>query len=105
VPRVRQRRLAGGVTGLEESLWPFALQQGVSAGRASGGRVLQNFWLVPLMVGGRCAGRDYRVFTKVENKRFDGHVNVLFFDQDMIICTYATAVSADATTRSKNVAL
>jgi hypothetical protein len=28
VPRVRQRQLAGGVTGLEESLWPFALQQG-----------------------------------------------------------------------------
>jgi hypothetical protein len=34
--RVRQRRLAGGVTGLEESLWPFALQQNVSAGRAGG---------------------------------------------------------------------
>jgi hypothetical protein len=27
VPRARQRQIAGGVTGLEESLWPFALQQ------------------------------------------------------------------------------
>jgi hypothetical protein len=26
-PECRQRRVAGGVTGLEESLWPFALQQ------------------------------------------------------------------------------
>jgi hypothetical protein len=33
----RQRRFAGGVTGLEESLWPFALQQ-MSLSDAPAGR-------------------------------------------------------------------
>ena len=37
VPRVSaETQFAGGVTGLEESLWPFALQQKASAGRAGG---------------------------------------------------------------------
>jgi hypothetical protein len=33
---------------------------------------------VPMMVGGRDAGRDYRELTKFENKRFRDGVNVFF---------------------------
>ena len=77
-PEFDRDDFAGGVTGLEESLWPFALQQGVSAGRASGGARLGNISLVPFTGKGRSPRPQRRELTKFENKRFAVRVNVFF---------------------------